>query len=202
MSSPEPRITRRRLLKATLSLVAVATAGGAVLAAQKTTPVGSLPKLSVLDAAEYTVLCAIAARLCPAGDDAPGALALRVPEAIDVALAHSDAESQKAIKGALALFENALGGALAGERVVPFTQLPPERQDRVLAAWQHSKLGVRRTIYRALSASVMAFYWGNARTWPRIGYGGPPDVAALRASYADNLVDLDALRATPVAKGT
>jgi hypothetical protein len=48
----------------------------------------------------------------------------------------------------------------------------------------------------------MAVYWGDPRTWPSTGYSGPPDPRALRATYAENLVDLNALRATPATKET
>ncbi|MDB4975870.1 MAG: putative oxidoreductase [Myxococcaceae bacterium] len=202
MNRPGARVTRRKVLKLSLAGFAAAALGGFALAAQKTRLLADTPKLQVLDGAEYAILVALAERLCPAaGDGAPGATKLRIAEYFDDVLGQSDAEAQKALKGALALFENALGGALVGERLVPFTELSADDQDRVLHGWQDSKLGVRRTVFRALASGIQSFYWGNPATWKRIGYE-QPDPAALRLAYADNLVDLDALRATPLANGT
>ncbi len=49
--------------------------------------------------------------------------------------------------------------------------------------------------FRALSALTTGLYFGDPRTWPGLGYPGPPDPAALRQAYAGQLVDLDALLA-------
>lgn len=203
MNSQVARMSRRKLLRGGLVATALVGIGGVTLALQKTRQLAKVPPLAVLDASEYAILVALAERLCPQlGEGAPGATKLAVAQTIDQLLVHSDETAQKAIKGALALFDNALGGALVGERLVPFTRLSSEQQDRSLSAWRDSSIGTRRTVFRALGNVVWAVYWGNPSTWQRIGYGGPPDVAALRAAYASNLVDLDALRATPLAHGT
>ncbi|MDB4987091.1 MAG: putative oxidoreductase [Myxococcaceae bacterium] len=203
MTSPGTRVSRRKVLKTSLAAVALASLGGVALAVQKTAQLARTPALSVFDPSEYAIFRAFAERVAPsAGAGAPGATELGIVQLLDRVLAQSDAEAQKAIKGALALFESALGGALVGERVVPFTHLSPAEQDRILAGWRGSSLGMRRTIFRALSAAVMSYYWGDPRTWQRCGYDGPPNVANLRQAYADNLIDLDALRATPLTNGT
>jgi hypothetical protein len=98
----------------------------------------------------------------------------------------------------LTLLENALSGALFDGRFTPFTKLSGEEQDRVLSAFRGSRLTFRRSIFAALDALVSAVYFGDARAWPAVGYGGPPDPAKLRAMYADNLVDLRSLAAPPV----
>jgi len=197
MQDVAARLSRRSLLKTGLVGALVVGLGSAGLALEQTVTRGTPPPLGVLDATEYAVLAAIADRVCPAlGPGAPGAAALGVAASIDGLLQRLDGETQKGVKIALRTFENALTGALFGERVVPFTRLSADDQDRVLARWRGSRLGFRRTVYRALSALVSAVYWGDPRTWERIGYAGPPDVAALRETYRDNLVDLEALRAT------
>jgi hypothetical protein len=97
------------------------------------------------------------------------------------------------VKTVLALFENGLVGALFMERVKPFTQLDPEAQDRVLLAWRDSSITLRRTVYRALSSLTASMYYADPRTWPGIGYPGPPNPTALREAYAEQLVNLAAL---------
>jgi hypothetical protein len=205
MNGGTARVSRRTLIKTSLAGLGVAIAGGAGLALQKTVLLAQTPAaLQVLDPAEYAVLVAITDRVCPAvGPGAPGGIALRVPELLDRILLDTDIEMQKGIKVALKLLDNALTGALTGERLVPFTKLTAEQQDRSLARWRDADSGFRRTVYGGVASAINSVYWGQKETWARLGYKGPPDIAGLRAAYADQLVDLNSLRATPVVvKGT
>lgn len=191
------QLSRRSLLKTGLVGVAVVALGGVGLAFQPTREgkvAGS--KLLVLSPQEYAVLAAVAHRVCPPlGKGAPGATALDVAGKADALLAGADADGKQGLKLVLRVFENGLTGALFFERVRPFTQLSPEDQDQVLRNWRDSNIGFRRTVYRALSSLVGALYYGDERTWERIGYPGPPSLSGLREAYAENLVDLHALRA-------
>jgi hypothetical protein len=189
-------LSRRNLLKTGLVGTVLVGLGSVGLALQKTRPRADTPALAVFDAREYAVLCAIADRIAPAlGPGAPGALALGTVTKLDALLEQAELENQKSVKLALRVFENALTGAVLGERLVPFTELSIEARDRVLSAWRDSRIGFRRTVFHALASLILSVYWGDPRVWPRIGYGGPPDLTGLRSAYADNLVDLDALRA-------
>jgi hypothetical protein len=191
-------LSRRRLLRAGLFGGLAVAAGSVALAMQSTAPRGQLPqRLAVLTSEEYAILAAIAARVAPpAGAGAPGADALEVALKADALLARASPDAQKGLKLALVMFESALPGALFGERLRPFTRLSPAQQDRVLRSMRHSRVAFRRQLYAALSSLCAALYWGDERTWPRIGYGGPPSLAGLRAMYEENLVDLDALGAS------
>lgn len=197
--SPEklpPGLSRRSLLKTGLVGFVLVSAGSAALLLQKAKPRPSGSKLLVLSDDEANVLSALADRLCPAlGKGAPGARAVDLVGNVDRLLDSVDAEAQKGVKMGLMLFDNAFTGALFGERLRPFSQLSGEQQDAVIHGWQHSSVGFRRTLMRALSSLVMSVYWCDPRSWPRIGYPGPPSAQGLRASYADNLVDLSSLGA-------
>ncbi|HEX5660434.1 MAG TPA: gluconate 2-dehydrogenase subunit 3 family protein, partial [Polyangiales bacterium] len=128
----------------------------------------------------------------------PGALALKVPEKIDAMLhASPDPLVVGQFTGALGMLENALSGALFLERFRPFTGLDAAAQDAVLTDMRDSSVGVRRTVFRALTTTVWAIYWAEPDTWLRAGYGGPPRTEDLREMYKDQLVELDSLRATP-----
>ena len=189
-------LSRRSLLKTGLVGVVIVAAGGVGLALQSSRLRKVKTGLRVFTAQEYAIFAAIADRVCPAlGEGAPGALALDVPGKADALLAGAEIEAQEGVKLALRAFESGLTGALFFERVRPFTQLSPEDQDRVLARWRDSNIGFRRTVYRALSSLVGALYYGDERTWQRMGYPGPPSLSGLRTTYAENLVDLHALRA-------
>lgn len=191
------RFSRRKLLKTGLVGALVVGGAGSLLALQK--PRGRpLPPegLRVLDADEFAILTAVADRICPAlGEGAPGASALSVALAADRLFERAPKDAQDGIKMVLRVFDNALAGALFGERVRSFSELSPERQDRELAHWRNSRIGFRRTVFHALNTLVGSIYFGDERTWPRIGYPGPPSPSGLRAAYAANLVDLHELRA-------
>jgi hypothetical protein len=196
MPEPTARFSRRRLLQTGLFGAAAVTAFGFILAKRETKRRDTPKGLSVLDADQFAVLAAVAARLAPKlGEGAPGADALRIAEQAEALFAHTPPDVQQGLKVALGAVENALSGALFFERMTPFTQLSGEDQDRVLNQLRASRLGFRRTVFYALANLVASLYWGDARTWARIGYGGPPDRDALREAYRENLVDLDALRA-------
>jgi hypothetical protein len=190
------------VIKAGLLGTAALALGGVGLALRRGTLVQPLPAgLRVLDAREYSVLTVIAERLCPPmGDGAPGARALDVAAMVDGRLARAEADVQGAIKLLLQVFENALTGALFGERFAPFTQLDHAAQDRVLAQWRASTVGFRRSAFGALNGLVASTYFGDARTWKRIGYEGPPSPQALRVGFSMNLVDYASLR--PKARAT
>lgn len=205
MSSKElpPELSRRSLLKTGLIGVALVSVGSAALllspAREETVP-GALEHFSAKEAA---ILAALARRLCPAGGPgAPGADAVGLVASLDKALANADEETIKGLRIGVAIFDNAFTGALFGERLRPFSQLDGAAQDAVIRNWQQSKVAFRRTLIRGLGALLMSVYWGDPRAWSITGYGGPPDPKALRATYAENLVDLASLRATPATKET
>ncbi|MBX7195957.1 MAG: gluconate 2-dehydrogenase subunit 3 family protein, partial [Sandaracinaceae bacterium] len=150
--------------------------------------------LRVLTLDEHAIVAAVASRTCPPpAPDVPGADALDVGLLADRFLTRCEPEQVADVKTALAIFESGLVGAIALERTAPFTQLEPEAQDRVLLSWSSSSILVQRTIARALTALTTSLYFGQPRVWPGVGYPGPPDHAALRRAYVDQLVDLDAL---------
>jgi len=188
--------SRRRFVQTGL----IGTAGlallGGVLAA-RATRLRSLPArgLAVLTPEEYAVLCAIADRICPpAGQGAPGALALGVPATIDAFLAAGPEPLQRDGKTVLFTVENALVSALLLERTRPFTQLTAAEQDAALDAMRDSRLALRRAMFNALKGLCAGFYYADERTWARIGYPGPPPLSGLRAGFAGQLVDWQALR--------
>lgn len=191
------RFSRRALVRGSVAGAALLGLGGVGLALQPTrrrAPPGE--PLRVLSEDEHAILAAVAARVCPQpGPDVPGADALDVAGQSDRLLERAEPEALAGVRAVLALFESGLVGALFLEHARPFTQLGPDDQDAVLLAWRDSSVELRRTVYRALSALSALVYYGDERTWPGIGYPGPPDPAALRAAYADNLVDLRALAA-------
>lgn len=192
--SPAPSLTRRVLLRTGIAGLGLAILGtGLSFQSSKLRRAPSQP-LRVFDLTEYSILAAVAERLCPSPrPGVPGAAAVDVAGLADAALFRADDEAKKGLKLALAILENGAVGALFGERVRPFTQLAPEDQDRILLAFRDSKVAVRRAIFRGLSGLTASMYYGEESTWAGCGYPGPPDPVGLRTAYAAQLVDLDSL---------
>jgi hypothetical protein len=188
--------SRRTFIKTGLLGTAGLVVLGGLLSARQTV-LRQTPKqgLKVLTAAEYAVMSAIAARMIPpAGEGAPGALALDLPATLDAFVASGPAWLQKDFKALLWVVENALVGALMLERVTPFTQLSPDAQDRALEAMRASHVPLRKAMFYALKGLCASMYYADDRTWARMGYSGPPPKAMLRSAFSANLVDYDSLR--------
>lgn len=52
-----------------------------------------------------------------------------------------------------------------------------EEVQAFLAGWRDSRFTLLRSAYLGLQQLVVASWYGNPRSWPRIGYGGPPKLA-------------------------
>lgn len=194
---PTRGFSRRALLKGGLATLALVGLSGIAIAGRGTKLV-PLPAdgLRVFTAEEYAILTAIADRVCPEPSaTVPGPRAIDVARLADRLFEHAEADVQGGLKLALAIFESGLTGAVFFERITPFSALSPADQDRTLLAFRDSKVPLRRTLFRALSALTASLYYGDPRTFASVGYPGPPDPAAMRTAYAGQLVDLEALRA-------
>jgi len=171
---------RRGFLKKGLLGGALLALGGVGALSLRKGPPRDLPHegLKVLDAQEYAVMAALAARIIPDRPGFPTVEELGTAAAADAVLQKTDPSVQAEVKQLLRLFENAVTNALFGGRTRPFTALLPPAQDDVLREWRDSRLSVRRTGYQALRGLLLAAYYGDARTWAAVGYPGPVEVKA------------------------
>lgn len=175
MYLPPPGQSRRGFLKRGIFGGALLALGGGFLAFRASKRVPLPPEgLLALDETEYAVATAIGDRMIRPWAGFPSAETVRVAFNVDRILARADAGVRAESKQLLKLFENALSGFLFGQRVDPFTQLPPEEQDRVLSEWARSRISVRRTGFQALHTIFMAAYYSSPLCWPAVGYSGPP----------------------------
>jgi hypothetical protein len=190
------KFSRRAMLRGGIISIAVVGVAGAGIALQKTKP-RALPKegLKTLTPDQYAVLYAIAARICPAQSaGVPGIEEIDVALIVDRMLELADPDMKAGLATALGIVESGLAGALFFERVSPFTALSPEDQDRVLIAYRDSSVAVRRTVFRSFSTLLGSVYYGDPRSWPSVGYPGPPSAEGLRVAYAPQLVEWSTLR--------
>lgn len=168
-------VRRRTVLKAGFAGAAALAVGGLGLGLQGTALRAPSRPLRALNEAEYSVLAAIADRVCPGGGGFPSAASLGVAESVDELLATLDPATAGEIRLLLRLLENALPGLLLDGRSRPFTACTPAQQDEALRAWQLSTLSVRRSGYKVLRSLCASAYYADPRVFAACGYGGPPD---------------------------
>jgi len=172
---PGEREGRRGFLKKGLLGAALLAAGGggAWLATRRTRPHPGLRRLEVFDAAQLTVLLAVADRLIPDHPGFPRPLEVGLPARMDAIAAMAHPASQKELRQLVDLFESGFGGLLdLSPRL--FTECDGAAQDRRLRGWMTSRVAVRRTGYKALRRLVGAAYYAAEETWAAVGYPGPP----------------------------
>lgn len=165
-------MNRRTLLRRGLlggALLAVGSGTALALWPTRRTHVPTGPLL-VLDERAFAVLAAIAARVVVA----PAADPVDIAHVIDRALARAVPEARADVRQLLALFDNALAGALLDGRLRPFTALDADGQDAVLRAWRDSRLVLRRSGYKALRNLCATSFYRQEKAWAQAGYDGPP----------------------------
>lgn len=171
--------SRRTFLRRGLGGSAILLAGGFGLSLQPTVRRAPQERLLALDSKSFSILAAVADRMIPAAPGFLSAAELRVPEQIDALLASSEPGVAKEVERALGLVESGVVGLVLDRRPRAFTRLPPDEQDRVLAAWRDSRWKLRRAIYQALHGLCMAVAYSSPATFPSLGYPGPPPLGEV-----------------------
>lgn len=170
-------LSRRGLLwGAGASVAAAAGLGGGLVAVSLLPPAPRSPRapLRVLSPRAFSILAAVADRVCPGTEGLPGAWELEVPEGLDALLDRLHPGVGAELGQALLFLENPVAGTLLDGRMARFTQSTPEVQDDALRAFASSELSVRRQAYQALTGLISATYWSHPATWAHVGYPGPP----------------------------
>ena len=146
--------TRRRILKAGLAgAVALAIGGGIAWFRGRTDAAAAAP---AFDADARGIVRAVARSL----------------------LAGLPPASRRELAELFALLSLAAGRRMFAGVASPWSEASRAEIDAVLAAWQSSGWSLKRTAYDALHQLVLAAWYANPRSWPAIGYPGPPVLAA------------------------
>jgi hypothetical protein len=176
-------IARRRFL-------VVGIAGGAALAAaywlherRGSPPVAATgAPASGLDPDAQAIMTAIVPALLDGALPAePHARAAAVGETVgEVALAISGLPpaAQQELAGLFALLAFAPARIALARVPSPWTEAPPAAISAFLERWRNSGWKLQRSAYDALHQLVFAAWYGNPRSWPAIGYDGPPALAS------------------------
>jgi hypothetical protein len=162
------------LKKGLLGAVLLAAGGGSAwLATRRTRPLPSLTPGLVFDAAQLTVLLAVAERMIPEHPGFPRPTEMGLAADLDAVAAMAHPANQKELRQLIGLFESGFGGLFEGSPRL-FTECSPAVQDRRLQGWMQSRLTLRRTGFTALRKLVTGAYYASPRTWAAVGYPGPP----------------------------
>lgn len=172
-------ISRRHLLQVGLGGAGLLAVGGLGLSMQDSVLREPGRPLQVLDTLEYSVMSAVAERICPAGDGFPGGSTLDVAYGIDTFVARLDPAAGTELKALLRLLENAVAGLLLDGRPRPFTACSPEVQDATLEAWRQSRIQLRRSGMKVLVGLCSSTYYSDPRVYSHVGYPGPPDFSSF-----------------------
>ena len=172
-------LSRRRLLKAGLAGGALlAIAGGAAWFARRAMDRGS-PRALDRDAAAIVraIVPAMLAGALP-GNGPPLAAAVDETVAgVDRAIAGLPPAVRAEIAQLFALLALAPGRRVFAGVASPWNEASADEVDAFLRAWQSSGWALKRTAYDALHQLVIAAWYANPRSWPAIGYPGPPSLS-------------------------
>jgi hypothetical protein len=97
-------------------------------------------------------------------------------DGFDVAVAGLTPSVQGEVSQLLSLLRIAPLRIVATGIVGPWGRTPPGRIAQFLHDWRYSPVAKLRSAYDALHQLVFAAYYGNPKSWPGIGYPGPPVV--------------------------
>ncbi len=181
-SSPltPPNKMRRTLLK-------VGVAGGValVLARWIVTSRDPAPRealeehASALDPRSRAIVAAIVPVLLegalPDGDASVEAGA-EVVAGVERAVAGLPPGTRKELEQLFALLSFAPTRCLVAGVWSPWAQASRASIASFLASWRDSRFDLLRSGYGALHQLIFAAWYGNERSWPAIGYGGPPSL--------------------------
>lgn len=177
--------SRRRFLQVSLAGAGLLALGGVGLSWQPTVLRTPSQPLRALSPRAYSVLAAVAERVCPGGDGLPSATEIDVASLIDGLLATMHPGVAGELERVLGLMENAVAGLVFDGNPRPFTASSPAVQDAVLDAWRTSRLSLRRQAFGAVKGLVASAYHAHPATFAGVGYPGPPP--GLLASRSSGL---------------
>jgi hypothetical protein len=174
----QPNRTRRTLLKAGI-------AGGVVLVLARWMVTSYSPRESpeetgsALDSSARTIIAAIAPVLLEGAlSDVDTSVEARaeVVAGVDRAVAGLPPGSRKELDQLFALLSFAPTRCLLAGVWSSWPDASRESVAAFLASWRDSRFTLLRSGYGALHQLILAAWYGNTRSWPAIGYPGPPSL--------------------------
>jgi hypothetical protein len=110
----------------------------------------------------------------PAETSARAAATQETLEAIAAAINDLPPPAQREIAQLFALLAFAPARIALARVTSPWAQATPAEVAGFLERWRDSGFALQRSAYNALHQLALASWYGNPRSWPAIGYDGPP----------------------------
>ena len=167
--------TRRRFLQAGLAgAAALSIAGGIAWFRRRVDAAATAPVLGgeARDVVRAIVPSMLAGAL-PQGADRATAIDETVA-GVEHAIAGLPPAARAELAQLFALLTLGAGRRAFAGVPTAWRDAPREEVDAFLASWQASTWSLKRTAYDALHQLVIAAWYANPRSWPAIGYPGPP----------------------------
>ena len=133
-----------------------------------------------LSAADRALIASVGAVMLdgalPAAGAAHDEAILQVVRGVDVAISGLRPGVQAEVHQLFGLLEFPVTRGFAAGIWSSWETATPADIAKFLDGWRYSGVMLFRTGYQALHQLVMASWYGNSASWPRIGYPGPPVV--------------------------
>ena len=167
------RVSRRTLLRGLgVGLLALGGVATFIRTSGYDLPAHRRGKLRVLDAAQFTILTAIASCVCAAdGSDAPSIEETDVVGFVDTFAVSMPGRMRRDLLLFLGVIEHV--APLFAKHATRFTLLPKASQDDVLSALEVHDNGLLRGGFAGLKALLFMGYYRDPKTWSLLNYDGP-----------------------------
>jgi len=96
---------------------------------------------------------------------------------IDVTLAHQALSVRGEIQGLFGVLTKTITRSLVAGIWTSWDKATNQDIRDFLSSWRNSRLDTLRTGYIGLNNLIVGSWYGNPKSWARIGYGGPPAIA-------------------------
>lgn len=169
------------------TFIVAGTAGGAALAVAwwlRGGPgrprTGVAPTLADLDPEAPTIVAAIVpamlAGALPTQGEARQAAIRETVSGVEHAIAGLNPYAQQELAQLFSLLAFAPARVTLTGVSAPWAEASEDTVNAFLARWRTSSFALLRSAYDALHQLICAAWYGNPKTWPAIGYPGPPDI--------------------------
>ncbi len=93
---------------------------------------------------------------------------------VDLTIGYQPPSVRTEIRDLFNLLNNAAMRALVAGIWKPWSKATNQDIQEFLASWRDSRFDLLRSAYIGLNNLIVGSWYGNPRSWPRIGYGGAP----------------------------
>ncbi|MFL6624349.1 MAG: hypothetical protein ACJ8NR_17295 [Sulfurifustis sp.] len=171
---------RRRMLETGLAGSALLIAGR-WLAPAAVADTASASKHAYLTGADVVILARIApvvlAGALPSDAAQLKSAVAEIIDGIDMTIGFEPPAVRKEIRDLFDLLGSGVTRSLVAGIWQPWEKASSEDIQKFLTSWRNSRFDLLRSAYIGLTGLIIGSWYGNPRSWERIGYPGPPRIA-------------------------